>query len=105
MHARNGAFVVPGTNQQHVADDDPTRWRAPARLQHVRAWEIAACRWHGYVRGSEAKSASSPVQHGAKDTRRVQTWQAHPLHVATVGNQGRDLAVRQKPVLRDRWER
>ncbi len=30
-------LVMPGADQQHVADDDPASAGAPARLQHVRA--------------------------------------------------------------------
>ena len=39
-------LVVPGADQQHVAHDDPAAARAPARLEHVRAGQVAARRRH-----------------------------------------------------------
>ena len=41
VRVRALVLVVPGADQQDVADDDPAAARAPARLQDVRAGQVA----------------------------------------------------------------
>ncbi len=97
--------VVPRADQQHVADDHPARARAPRRLEHHRARQVASAGRHGGVGGREREAARVAVEDRAEDRRAVEARQAHPLDGAARRDQRADLAVRQERVGADRRER
>ena len=98
-------LVVPGADQQHVADDDPAAARAPARLEHHRPRQVAARGGHVTSAGAEPEHAGVAVEHRAEHARRVEARQAEPLDVAVRRHQRARLAVRQEAVVGDRRER
>ena len=101
---RSRAFigVRPRPDEEHVPDDDPAGWRAPARLEDVRARKVAASRWNGGVGGPEAKAAGIAIEDGPEHARRVHARDAHPLDIAAGRHERRRLAVGQEGVVGDR---
>ena len=98
-------LVVPGTDQEHVADDDPARRRAPAGLEAHGAGEVAARGRHLHVGRSQPEAAGVAVEDGAEHAGRVHPGQAQPLDVAARRDEGARLTVGEKPVVGDRRER
>ena len=104
--ARALVLVVPGADQQDVADDHPAAAGAPARLEHHRARAGSAapagtCTSAGPRRNSPASRSRMRAEHA----RRVHPRQAHPLDVAARRDQRARLAVREEAVVGDRRER
>ena len=66
MGVRAVALVVPGTDQEHVAHDDPAAAGAPAGLEHVGAGQVAARRGRPRRRGR----AGIPASRSARRRRR-----------------------------------
>ena len=99
------ALVVPRADQEHVADDDPAPARAPARLQHHRARQVAASRRHAHAGRREPEAPRVAVEHRPEDARRVHARQAQPLHAPARGHESGRLAVRQEAVVGDGRER
>ena len=98
-------LVVPGTDQQHIAHDDPAAARAPARLEHVRPGQIAPRGGHVHIGRGQPKRPRVPIQHRPEHARRVKARQAQPLHVRVGRHQRTGLAIRQEAVLRNRRKR
>ena len=69
MRVRALVLVVPGADQQHVAHDDPAAARAPARLEHHRARQVAAVGRHLDVGRAEAEQAGVAVEDRAEHAR------------------------------------
>ncbi len=103
---RLGPFglVVPAADQQDVPHDHPARPGLPGRLEDHRAGHVAACRRDLHARRRDAEVPGVAVEHRAEDRRAVHAGQAHPLDGAPGGDEGRDLAVREEPVVPDRGE-
>ena len=97
--------VMPGTDEQQVADDHPPGRGAPARLQHHGAGQVAPRRRHVDVGGAEAEAAGGAIEEGPEDARRVHPRQAEPFHVAARRHQRSDLVVAEERVLGDGRER
>src|SRR5207302_46934 len=97
--------VVPGPDAHGDAHDEPAGARAPRRLEHEHARQVASPRGHLDARGSEAEAAGGTVEDGGKDARAVGTRKAHPLHPSAGCDQAVDLAVRQEGVFGDGRER
>ena len=98
-------LVVPRPDQEHVAHDDPAAAGAPARLEHVRAGQVAARGRHLDVGRAEPEAAGVAVEDRAEHARRVEARQAEPLDVPVRRHQRARLAVGQEGVLGDRRER
>ena len=97
--------MVPRPDQEHVAHDDPAARRAPARLEDVRARQVAARGRHLDVGRPEPEPAGVAVEDRPEHARRVEARQAEPLDVAVRRHERAGLAVRQEAVLGDRRER
>ena len=69
VRVRTLVLVVPGPDQEHVAHDDPAAARAPARLDHGRAGEVAPCGRHLDVRRPEPERARVAVEDCAEHAR------------------------------------
>ncbi len=95
-------FVLPGADDQDVANDHPARAGAPAGLQDHGAGEVAAGIGDQELRGPESEPAGVAVEHGPEYRGRVQPWQAEPLHRAAGRHQCRRLAIREQSVISDR---
>src|SRR5712692_6429707 len=96
--------VVPGSDAQTIADDQPARAGPPGRLQYERAGEVAApCRDH-HSAGGKPERAGRAIEDGRKNARAVGAREAHPLDAPARSDEGVDLAVREKCVLGDRRE-
>ena len=102
---RTLVLVMPRTDQQHIADDDPAAAGAPARLEHVRPGQVAPRRRHVHIRRRQPKRPRVPVQHRPEHARRVKARQAQPLHIRVGRHQRTGLAIRQEAVLRNRRKR
>ncbi len=97
--------VIPGPDAHRVPHDEPAGARAPRRLEHQRARQVAASRGHLHPSRSEAEAAGSAVQDGGEDARAVRSREAHPLYPSARGDQAVDLAVGEEGVLGDGRER
>ena len=101
MQGRHVAVVVPRADQQDIPHDDPPGRRAPARLEHHRAREVAPCRRHADIRRTEPEATRVPSQQCSEDTGRVHPWQAHPVDVTTRRHECRHLPVGEEAVVGD----
>jgi hypothetical protein len=97
--------VVPGPDEEGIADDDPAAVLLPARLEHVRAWQVAPRDGYLGVGGADAEAAGVAVEDGPEHAGAVHAREAQPLDVAARRDQRRGLAVRQEAVVGDRRER
>ena len=95
-------LVVPRTDQQRVAHDDPAGGGAPAGLKDHRPGQVAAVGRHHDVQRCHPERAGAPAQDGAEHARRVKARHAHPVHRAAGGDQRRHLTVAEEPVVTDR---
>src|SRR6202165_2895012 len=93
--------VVPGTDAQRIADDQPARPRAPRGLQHQRSRQVAAAGRHLYAGGPESEAARGAVEVGREHTWAVRPRQAHPLDPAAGRDEAVDLAVGEEGVVGD----
>ncbi len=98
-------LVVPRADEQHVAHDDPAPARAPARLQHHRARQVAPAGRHLDARRGEPEVAGVAVQQRAEHAGRVHARQAEPLDAAVGRDERGGLAVGEEAVVGDRGER
>ncbi len=104
VRVRAVVVVVPRTDQQDVAHDQPAAGRVPTRLEHHRAGQVAASGRDANVRRADAEQAGVAVEDRPEDARRVHARQTHPLDVAAGGDQGRRLAVGQEAIVGNRGE-
>ena len=104
VRVRALVVVVPRPDEQHVADDDPARARAPRRLEDHRPRQVALAGGHRGVDRGEPEGPGVAVEHRAEDRRAVEARQAQPLDVAARRHERADLAVGEERVVRDRRE-
>jgi hypothetical protein len=104
VRVRAIVLVVPRPDQEHVAHDDPAAGGPPARLEDVRAGQVAARGRHLDVGRPEAEAAGVAVEDRSEHARRVEARQAEPLHVPVRRQERARLAVGQEAVLGDRRE-
>src|SRR5205823_6181945 len=97
-------LVVPGTDEQQVAHDDPAGGGRPARLEDHGARQVATGRRNHDVRGPQAEPAGVAIEDRAEHARRVHARQAEPLHVAAWRYESGGFAVGQERVLTDARE-
>ena len=97
--------MVPGADQQDVADDDPAAAGPPARLEDHRSRQVAARGRHVHTGGPEPERAGVAVEQRSEHARRVHPGQAHPLDAPARRDESRRLAVGQEAVVRYRRER
>jgi len=69
VRVRTVALVVPGTDQEHVPDDDPAVAGAPAGLEDHGAGEVAAVGRHVDVGRAEPEVAGTAVEDRAEYRR------------------------------------
>ena len=81
--ARAVLLVVPRSDQQDLADDDPAVARAPAGLEDHGPGQVTAVGRHVDVGGSDPEVAGAAVEDRAEDAGRVEPRQAEPLDAAT----------------------
>src|SRR5712691_443794 len=97
--------VIPGTDAQAIADDEPAGAGAPGRLQHERAREVAPARRDHHSAGCKPERARRAIEDGRKNARAVGAREAHPLDAPARSYEGVDLAVGEERELGDRRER
>ena len=93
-----------GGERQRVADDEPARVGHPARLEHVRAGDVAARHRGSKAPRPDPEGARPAVEQGGEDARRVEAGQAEPLHRPVRGDQGAGVAIGEEAVVADRVE-
>ena len=94
--------VVPRSDQQHVADDDPSRRGAPAGLEDHRAGQVAPARRDVDVERRDPEGPGKTPEDRPEDGRRVEARHAHPRHRAIGREQCGDLTVAEEAVVADR---
>src|ERR1700681_258301 len=104
VRSRTTLAVVPGTDAERVAHDQPTGTGPPRGLQHQSAWEVPAAGRDSDVAWAEPETSSCAIEDCCIDAGAVRPRQAHPLDPAAWGDQAVDLTVGQKGVVGDRRE-
>jgi hypothetical protein len=105
VRVRAVVLVVPGPDQQDVADDDPAALGVPARLEHHRPRQVAPRSRHQDAVGAEAEHPGVAIEDRTEHARGVEPREAHPVHVAARRDERARLAVRQERVVGDGRER
>ena len=86
-------LVIPGSDRQRVAYQNPAGRRFPGGDQDVRPWLVdARCRMVD-PEGSEAKAAGLPVEQTTEDARRVEAGHAEPIDRSIWGHERAGVAV------------
>ena len=101
---RSPGPVGHGLDHQEVLDEQPSRRGVPGRLQHHGPGHVAPMVRHEGAGGTEAEVAGRAVQEGAEDARGVRPREAQPLDGAVRGDETAGLAVRDEPIVGDRWK-
>ena len=97
-------LVAARGQRQRVVDDEPAGVGHPARLEHVRARDVAARHRGPKAPRPDPEGARPAVEQGGEDARRVEPRQAEPLHRPVRGDQGAGVAVGEEAVVADRVE-
>src|SRR5260370_40715384 len=70
--------VIPGTDAQAIADDQPAGAGAPCGLQHERAREVAAARRNHHSAGRKPEGAGPAAEDGREHAGAVGASEARP---------------------------
>src|ERR1700730_11797154 len=96
VRTRTALLVVPGSDPEGIADEQPAGVRSPGRPKHKGAGQIAAPRRHRKASRSQPEAARRPIQDRSEDAAAVGTGQAEPLYPAGGRAEGGHLAVGQE---------
>ena len=85
--------MVPGTDQETVADNNPPGRSAPTCLQDHRAWQVADVGGYVDVDRRDAEHAGVSTKYPSEHAWRVKARNAHPFHRTVGRNEGRHLSI------------
>ena len=87
-------LVIPGTDRQRVADENPAGRGFPRSRQNVRARFVNARRGVINPEGPEPKASGLPVEQAAEYAGRVEAGYTEPIDRAIGRHQRASVAVR-----------
>ena len=102
VRVRSLVDVVPGTENQGVADDEPAGLGLPGGLENESTRQIAPSGRHVLAVGADTEMACAAVEDGTEHAGGVRAGNAHPLDRSVTGNQARGFAIGKKRIVVDR---